>query len=219
MAPRQRPQKMMASVPGGALDRGLLVWVVEHRVGWLDPVFVGLSIAGYAGLVWVALAAAFARWTGRSAVVTTALTAATVWTTDLLTAALKAATDRPRPPAVVPEADPLLGGTLGDSMPSGHASTSFAGAVLLALLVGRAVPALLVLASLVAFSRVYVGVHYPLDVLAGAALGALVGVGVALLVRARFGMTLQASSRDERLKARRPTSEGPRQSEAAPPPG
>jgi hypothetical protein len=33
---------------------------VEHRAGWLDPVFVGLSVVAYFGAVWIALAAALA---------------------------------------------------------------------------------------------------------------------------------------------------------------
>ena len=44
-------------------------------------------------------------------------------------------------------------------------------------------PALLVLAAAVAFSRVYVGVHYPLDVIGGAALGVLVSYALRALVR------------------------------------
>ena len=176
--------------------------MVEHRVGWLDPVFVGLSVVGYAGLVWVGLALALARWTQRSVRGLAVATAASVWATELVTSLLKRLIDRPRPFETLAEADPLLGGAVGDSMPSGHASTSFAGAVLLAVLIRRAVPALLLLAALIAFSRVYVGVHYPLDVLAGAALGVAVGLAVAV------GLT-----------ARRPLSPARRVSEARPPPG
>jgi undecaprenyl-diphosphatase len=106
-----------------------------------------------------------------------------VWSADLLATVLKAATDRPRPFERLPEADPLLGGTVGASFPSGHAATSFAGAVALALLVRRAVPAIFLLAALVAFSRIYIGVHYPLDVLGGAALGAVVAPAVLLAIR------------------------------------
>ncbi len=102
----------------------------------------------------------------------------------------------------VAQADPLLGGTIGSSFPSGHAATSFAGAVVLVLLVRRAVPLLFVLAAAVAFSRVYVGVHYPLDVLAGAVLGTTVALAFAAILRAPL----------------RP-SEALRRSGAAPPPG
>ena len=64
------------------------------------------------------------------------------------------------------------------SFPSGHAANSFAGAFVLSLMVVRLRWALWALAVAIAASRVYLGVHYPLDVLAGA----LVGVGVGVLV-------------------------------------
>ena len=83
--------------PSAGLDRDLFVWVVEHRAGPLDPVFVGLTWIGYAGLVWIALAPLLALWAGRPLLLTTALTALCVWTTDLCATALKAVVDRPRP--------------------------------------------------------------------------------------------------------------------------
>jgi undecaprenyl-diphosphatase len=159
-------------------------------------------VIGYAGLVWVALAPVLAVAAKRPILGTTALTAFTVWTSDLLATALKEVFDRPRPFEELPAAEPLLRGTVGESLPSGHAATSFAGALVLAYLVRRAVPALFALAALVAFSRVYVGVHYPLDIVAGALLGIAVALAAIALVRAR----------------RRP-SEDPLLSEARPPPG
>lgn len=159
-----------------SLDRDVFTWVVEHRVGWLDPVFVGLSVVGYAGLVWIALAIGVALGTRRSLLGVTSLTAVCVWGADLLTLAVKAAVDRPRPFEAVAEPEPLLTGTVGSSLPSGHAATSAAGAVVLAAFVPRAVPALALLALGIAFSRIYVGVHYPADVVLGAAIGAAVGL-------------------------------------------
>ncbi len=149
---------------------------MEHRVGWLDPIFVGLSTIGYAGLVWILLALCVALATRRSLVGVAALTAICVWGADLLTLGLKAAFDRERPFEVITNPEPLLGGTLGASLPSGHAATSAAGAVVLAAFAPRAAPALALLAIGIAFSRVYVGVHYPADVVLGAALGAAVGL-------------------------------------------
>ena len=66
-------------------------------------------------------------------------------------------------------------GAHGYSLPSGHAATAFAGAVALSYLWRRAAPLFFLLAAAIAYSRVYVGVHYPGDVLLGAAIGAAVG--------------------------------------------
>ncbi len=132
----------------------------------------------------------------------TLLTAGCVWISDLITLAVKALVARPRPFVNVPEADPLLGGTLGNSFPSGHAATSFAGLVILTYLIRRAIPFLLVLAVLISFSRIYIGVHYPLDVVGGAAIGSAVAVALACALRA-----------PRRLSGAR------RRSAAAPPPG
>jgi len=113
----------------------------------------------------------------------TLTTAAVVWIADVIGLGLKQLVDRPRPETTLPQADPLLHAS-GPSFPSGHATTAFAGATILALLLRRAVPALFVLAAGIAFSRVYVGVHYPSDVLAGAVLGSAVALAAVRLLRA-----------------------------------
>lgn len=101
-----------------------------------------------------------------------------VYTADALAGLLKLVVDRPRPFEVGEGTEPLLHGIIGASMPSGHAATSFAGAVALMRFVPQATPVLLLLAAAVAFSRVYVGVHYPGDVIAGAVLGAVVAIAL-----------------------------------------
>lgn len=140
---------------------------------------------GYEGLVWIVLAVLLAARARAHLPFTVALTAACVWSADLIALPIKIATDRPRPFVTIPQADPLLGGTVTQSMPSAHAATSFAGAVLLAYLFRSFAPFAFLLAVAVAFSRVYVGVHYPSDVLAGAALGTAVGLVFVAVVRAR----------------------------------
>jgi undecaprenyl-diphosphatase len=163
---------------------------VEHRVGFLDPVFVALSVVGYMGLVWIALAVVVALATRRSVVGVVALTAVCVWGADLLTLGLKALVDRPRPFEDVVGPEPLLTGTLGSSLPSGHAATSAAGAIVLSALAPRAAPAFVLLALGISFSRVYVGVHFPADVLIGAAIGAAVAL---LGLRLRRPLRLEGS--------------------------
>ncbi len=94
------------------------------------------------------------------------------------TSALKAAIDRDRPPARWGQPEPLVDTPHTHSFPSGHAASSFACATVLAAAFPRLRVPLFVLAALIAWSRVYIGVHFPLDVLAGA----LIGVGIGLAV-------------------------------------
>jgi undecaprenyl-diphosphatase len=130
------------------------------------------------------------------------LTAACVWSADLIALGIKAATGRPRPFEELPAIDTLIGATVGQSLPSGHAATSFAGAVILTYLLPRGAALFFLLAVAISFSRIYVGVHYPSDVLAGAALGAVLSL-TALAI----------------LRLRRPTSAGRPRSAGAPPAG
>jgi undecaprenyl-diphosphatase len=155
-------------------DSRLEGWIVAHRVGVLDPIAEGLSYAGVWSAVWLGLAVAVAVLRRRADVFLVTLAAALV--ASLTTDALKAATSRQRP-----DVDTLVSRPHSSSFPSGHAATSFACATVLSAFEPRLRVPLYALAALIALSRTYVGVHFPLDVVAGAAWGLLVGL---LAVRA-----------------------------------
>jgi membrane-associated phospholipid phosphatase len=128
------------------------------------------SRLGEHGAVWLGLGAAGcvldrprrARWERAVAVVAG---------TFALNTTLKLTVRRPRPQ--LPGLPPLTSTPTRLSFPSAHASTSFAGARLYARLGLPAAP-LYALAAGLACSRLYLGVHYPSDILAGAVLGSAV---------------------------------------------
>jgi membrane-associated phospholipid phosphatase len=151
-------------------------------------------------VLWIVLAALFAVAAGKPPARVAVITAATVWTADLLAALLKTVFDRERPYEVIPQADPLLRWDISSSMPSGHASASAAAAVILGYLLGRRWGwAVALLAVAVGFARVYIGVHYPADVLAGAAVGLGVALVAVALVR-RFQSTSAIPPRSARAR-------------------
>jgi len=67
------------------------------------------------------------------------------------------------------------------SFPSGHTAAGFAIALAMTGVMPTVVPPLIASAILVGYARMYLGVHYPIDVAAGAAIGLLVGSLVALI--------------------------------------
>ena len=156
---------------------------MHHRVHGLDEAFVALTRIGTQGAIWLLIAIIAALYWRRSAIFLYVALA------DLLAGVssdlLRHAIGRERPPLRFPEPQPLVHVPGNPSFPSGHAATSFACAATLAWLTPLSPVALYVLAALIAFSRVYVGVHYPLDVIGGAALGLGVATALRLLVEAR----------------------------------
>jgi undecaprenyl-diphosphatase len=121
----------------------------------------------------VVLAVAWRRWQILALVVLADAAA------DGLAGVLKTLTGLHRPTGT----HPLLPEPHSNSFPSGHTATSFACATVLGASIPRATPAFYLLALAVGFSRLYVGVHYPLDVGGGAVLG--VATALLLLAAAR----------------------------------
>lgn len=109
---------------------------------------------------------------------------------------LKHAIERIRPCNVLDNVNLLVGCSDSFSMPSSHAANSGAAAFHFSFFYRRGAPIFVFLAVLVAYTRPYVGVHYPFDCL----VGLLVGLFAALVVQ---GLWRGATAVVQRLRARR----------------
>ncbi len=144
--------------------------VTGLRRSWLTRLLVPYTVAGTLGLPWLLAGAAVDQ--ARIVLVLAAAAA-------LVTSVVKRVARRDRPDQVGSLVRPLRSA----SFPSGHAASAAAAmCALLAVAPGLA-PVWIAMAFVMALSRVYVGVHYPTDVLAGAGLGLAVAL-VPLLIAA-----------------------------------
>jgi undecaprenyl-diphosphatase len=136
---------------------------------------------GSFGLVWLAIAVVCAFLWRRPYVV--AWVALGILLGDLSAHFLREAIGRPRPWRRYALPHTLVPAPKDPSFPSGHTTIAFACATVLTYLRPRLGIPLFLLAASIGFSRIYVGVHYPLDVLGGAVLGVAVGGAVIALRR------------------------------------
>ena len=168
------------------MDGNCLLWIQENlRHDFWNPFWLWITSLGDGGWFWLALALVLAvfpktRKAGILAFCSMALCAL------ITNVSLKNLVARPRPYTQIPELISLLPAQKDWSFPSGHTTVSFASAgIYLRILPRRYGIAALVLAVLIAFSRLYVGVHYPTDVLVGLIIG-LLGSWVVYRINTKF---------------------------------
>ncbi len=168
-----------------SIDRALFLFfnvtISNPATDWLMPIVTSddyLRIAYGAAMVLILIKGnARLRWLVLFSAITLALS-------DQISAGfLKPLIERPRPCHVMYNINLLVGCGGGKAMPSAHAANAFGQAALWSLTVRQIKWYLWAFATVVAISRVFVGVHYPGDVVVGAIVGVTAGVASVYIFR------------------------------------
>jgi undecaprenyl-diphosphatase len=168
------------------MDSEILGWIAAHRTPWLDGVMWALTAAGSGGALWIAGAVATALFDRRRRMAAWQIGLAVLLAWVASDQVLKPLVQRARPDARFEASQVEAHRPSTWSFPSGHASSSAAGALMLASAWPSARVAFWLLAIGISASRLYLGVHYPTDVVAGFVIGLLVAWFVRGRTRWRF---------------------------------
>lgn len=165
------------------LDRALFRALFRLKWSRLTGVMRAFTVVGTAGFLWgvVAFVAFVITGLRPEHLILPWASVALAWT---IAEGTKYLFDRARPHIYHPDIAPLIKTPSSSSFPSGHSATAAAGTITLSVVYPPLAPLLVVCGLLVCLSRIYLGVHYPLDVLAGALIGTVVSVVLILIAGA-----------------------------------
>lgn len=167
-----------------ALDQTLLLFIKNNlHVHILDKLMVFITDLGNYGVIWIVISLVLIIGKKHWKIGVAVLIALGI-SSLLGDGILKFIVQRARPCALMPASELLIDKPLSYSFPSGHSMSSFACAIVLAIQFRekRWIGAISMLtAAFIAFSRLYLYVHYPSDVVAGMIFGIAVGVAVVKL--------------------------------------
>jgi len=169
------------------LDRTIIFFVQEFmHVPILDKVMIAITTLGNKGFIWIVMAL-FLTARKRTRLVGIAALAALLLTTIMGEGILKHLVCRPRPYMDYPEIQPLVEKLTSYSFPSGHTGSSFTASWVFGRYLKKQAAYFWILAAAMGFSRLYLFMHYPSDILAGAVLGILCAMIIVLVLEKIVG--------------------------------
>lgn len=159
-------------------ELSVLHWFESIHNPVLDVIMKCITVLGNSGIFWILLAVVlmfFKKYRKTAVSMAFALVLSLIFTNLII----KILVARERPFAVDPSLlqSLLIKKPTDWSFPSGHSSASFAAAVAVFCNDKRPGIPLVILAALIAVSRLYLTVHFPTDVIAGTVLGIIYGIG------------------------------------------
>lgn len=160
------------------IDGNILLWIQEFlRNSLFTPIFVTITHLGDGGAIWIiiSLLLLIFKKTRRMGALCIAALLGSLIVNNLI---LKNLVARIRPYEVIDGLNLLIEKQKDLSFPSGHSGASFAAAVTIFQCIKNKKIGIIaiIFASLIAFSRLYVGVHYPTDVLVGIITGTFISI-------------------------------------------
>lgn len=162
-------------------DASLLLSIQEHvRSGFLTSIMIFFSTIGSSGLIWITAAAVmlvFKKTRYGGIVLLLCLSLSWVINDGIL----KPLIHRARPYETLQGLQVLIPLRHDFSFPSGHTTTAFASAFAITRALGKRWSWVYAVAALIAFSRIYLGMHNPTDVLGGMVFGTLCAVAISAL--------------------------------------
>ena len=166
------------------IDDRMIAKIQQFRTDRLDKLMILITKSGNGGMIWlfVALYLYIVKNMHHQAMVLICVIAAVAFIANFI---IKGLFTKDRPCDLDETVDLLIRRPLGSSLPSGHSAASFACVVVIFHMNPWWGAAALIWASLIAFSRIYLYVHFPSDVLFGVISGTIIGL-IAMPVAIHF---------------------------------
>lgn len=186
-------------------DASVLLWIQENmRTDLMTTIMKGITRLGNNGCLWIVLTILFlALGKTRKVGITSAL--ALIITFVTVNLGIKNIVARTRPYEVIEGLTNLVEKQHDFSFPSGHAAHAFAVGVVILILMPRKIGVpIIVISILMAYSRLYIGVHYPTDVIAGALLGTCIALFSIFLINKICDIWAKRNKRLEEEEHNRP---------------